>query len=941
MSPAATQSLRDDDDLGFRPAAPDDNLGFRPAAQAQDNLGVQPAQAPKPTAPARPIKPFDYSAETLPERTEISPGVASQFEQPYTAVREPFGEPELSEASKQRIARERLEQGAHIGPGKPGVGGWLQDLESDIRSGTGATLPGRALRAMGAPGIESGVSPGVAETIGGPIIGPVRAVAGLKQALGPYAGERADVRSELEGLNEATRGAMQAAAPALIASPEALAALPAYGAAGELAQKGLEKAGVSPEAAELTSNIALIGGGLAHAGIEPRAPFGGLYESGASEPVIAGETAPGYLKGLTGKTAAAIDRTQRLERINAPVELPKLPETAAQPPILARAPLRTPMQELSEQAQSVRAPQEFRQQLTNEIADQIISRLRDEGVLEPPKTNVVDRRAVRPEDIAPYQPARKFIGGENIPPTVMPRADKLAEMRLGFRPAQPAEPELGFRPASEAERTGRLLPPAQPEDIEAQAAGPTIAPASKQPAARAAVATAAPQGITGDSRRVANLAIGRIGNPVEKQYARDVWQTIIGQGGVPLPPYGVTRVRADQIRDNLSDIARGNIAGRVPDPRTQFAPDVLDEAQAMMAHTHDFLSQQQRPGRYFADMGDETSLTGRGPKVPVTAVQSLRGQFPWFADLKESPADLARTLERGEGPAYDRLLTSAGDHIERSRQENTRMARSVEPDLEGMADEVRTLDPDLAAFLTDAAQGKISTWTETKQDQLAKIEEKISNARQAIEFGRAIDDLAGKERSATGGNAGEEEASAARRPESAGIDQTEAPGRRPEEIGGPILPGMEGAVAEQSRAAGVEQGKRLTEEANRPPESIESAAGEMETKSPLFRGTEASPQNETFPPRRGEGGFITPPLARDLLTARLTKDAYERLVAKLLSRKGWAWVTNTPRLPKPTQVLQPDCICSTTPRPTSGRKARERSIASSADCHASKSACSP
>jgi hypothetical protein len=72
-----------------------------------------------------------------------------------------------------------------------------------------------------------------------------------------------------------------------------------------------------------------------------------------------------------------------------------------------------------------------------------------------------------------------------------------------------------------------------------------------------------------------------------------------------------------------------------------------------------------------------------------------------------------------------------------------------------------------------------------------------------------------------------------------------------------VLPGMEGAVREQREAAGREQGRQLTERANRPPESIEERAGTMERESPLFRGTEASPQNEMFAQRGTARTFET------------------------------------------------------------------------------------
>ena len=840
--------------------------------------------APKTTPP---IKPFDTSAGAIPSHTALSPGLTSQFEKPYTSVPGLFGQPELSEASKQRVAQERFEQGAHIGPGKTGVGGWLENLEADIRHGTGATAPGRVLSRMGAPGTESGVPPAVGETIGGPIIGPVRVARGLKQALGPYAGEPANVSSELRGLNEAIRGGMQTFAPALVTQPEALAAIPAYGAAGELAQRGLEKAGVSPEAAELTSNIALLGGGLAHGGIgEPRAPFGGVFERGATEPVVRGETVPDYLKGITDKTAAAVENARRLERINAPIAIPKLPETTAPPPILSRPTPRTPMEELSAQAAEARRPQEFRQQLTHEISEAIISRLRDEGLLEPSKTNIVDRRTVRPEDVEPYEPPRRFIGGEHIPPSVVPSAARIAPMLEARVTVNPQEVTRAAPP--------RMLPAAPPEAIEAEGQGEerynaalARAQAYGQPQPRVAVEPATPQDITADSRRVANLSLGRFKNPIEKQYAQDVWQSMLGQGRVPVPPSGIGRSRADQIRDGLAEISKGNIAGRVPDPATRYAPDVLEEAQAMMAHTSDFLSQQQRPGRYFADMGEETSLTGRGPKVPITAVTSLRDQFPWFANLKESPSELARALERGEGPGYHRLLTAAADHITRTRAEMKTASLSVEPNLAQLAGDVGDLDPDLAKFLSDAAEGRISLWTQTKRDQLAKISEGIDNARAAIEFTRAVDALAQEERASNVPESpeGRRETGALGGPTSQRITPQESPELVQREEREGVLPGFGPALEEQRRAAGIEQGRRLTEEANRPPESIEGTAGEMERKSPLFRGTEASPQREIFPPR-GDKGFVTPGLLRDFLSGKITKEAYQRFVAEPLIEKG-------------------------------------------------------
>jgi hypothetical protein len=61
----------------------------------------------------------------------------------------------------------------------------------------------------------------------------------------------------------------------------------------------------------------------------------------------------------------------------------------------------------------------------------------------------------------------------------------------------------------------------------------------------------------------------------------------------------------------------------------------------------------------------------------------------------------------------------------------------------------------------------------------------------------------------------------------------------------PALPGMTRHVAAQKEGAARVQSEQLTAQANAP-RNIERAAGELETKSPVFRGTAASPQAEIF-----------------------------------------------------------------------------------------------
>lgn len=66
----------------------------------------------------------------------------------------------------------------------------------------------------------------------------------------------------------------------------------------------------------------------------------------------------------------------------------------------------------------------------------------------------------------------------------------------------------------------------------------------------------------------------------------------------------------------------------------------------------------------------------------------------------------------------------------------------------------------------------------------------------------------------------------------------------------PTLPGMERVPAERAEANAEQQGKELTAKLTEPPKSIESKAGEIEQKSPLFRESAANPQDSLFAEKR-------------------------------------------------------------------------------------------
>lgn len=104
---------------------------------------------------------------------------------------------------------------ANIGPRKGGVEQWLGDLESDIRYGGGATLPGRALRAMGAQGIDVGAQGGKASTLMSPLTGAVHAAQGVAEI----------PRNPVHGALKTAGGVIEAAElPASFVAPEAAGA---------------------------------------------------------------------------------------------------------------------------------------------------------------------------------------------------------------------------------------------------------------------------------------------------------------------------------------------------------------------------------------------------------------------------------------------------------------------------------------------------------------------------------------------------------------------------------------------------------------------------------------------------------------------------------------------------------------------------------------------
>lgn len=132
---------------------------------------------------------------------------------------------------------------------------WLEDLQGDVRNGTGLTLPGRVLQFLGAKGTSSGVPESVGNLMPGG--GTVQGIAKVAQA--PLLGLQGH---PVLGANRALEGVGQVAAPAIAASnPEFLAAAAPMAAAGTAGEAGLKSLGVSPEWSEFLTNAAMMFGG--------------------------------------------------------------------------------------------------------------------------------------------------------------------------------------------------------------------------------------------------------------------------------------------------------------------------------------------------------------------------------------------------------------------------------------------------------------------------------------------------------------------------------------------------------------------------------------------------------------------------------------------------------------------------------------------------------
>jgi hypothetical protein len=264
-----------------------------------------------------------------------------------------------------------------------------------------------------------------------------------------------------------------------------------------------------------------------------------------------------------------------------------------------------------------------------------------------------------------------------------------------------------------------------------------------------------------------------------------------------------------------------------------YAPDVLEDASALVNETVGKLASLEKPGVYWSEtaMTERGEAAGReGSKPFIYGIKSHFGDFPWLQQLKTTLKQANAAMEKGKGADYERLMHAAAREVTRQREQARPIIEEYRPELERLAGSLADADPDLARTLTDIAAGRYSS-----RNVRQYIEEKLTDAQTAARLSLASDKASVEE--------SHRDVLGARPQESAATEEPPAR-QQPPAVARNILPGMEEAVARQKEAAGVFQGEKLTAELRAP---LEKPQGEIE-KSPLFRGTEAVPQKEMFAP---------------------------------------------------------------------------------------------
>lgn len=210
----------------------------------------------------------------------------------------------------------------------------------------------------------------------------------------------------------------------------------------------------------------------------------------------------------------------------------------------------------------------------------------------------------------------------------------------------------------------------------------------------------------------------------------------------------------------------------------------------------------------------------------ASGVQIFQGLRPVMEEYLAQTKELRRS--RGE-------LKGFLKNIERRQREGQPITKATLQTKNAMAREVARLDKQLAKMEKEAGSGKIyKTMGQALREGRAEREPAVRPERMALraEAPGLVEPRVLAEEAARGmaeplvgvGRKAGYKLAAPRRPE---------PKVRAEQT---TFPGMKRAVEEQQAAAESYEAERLRQEMEKPPESIEEAAGAIERESPLFRG---------------------------------------------------------------------------------------------------------
>lgn len=370
-------------------------------------------------------------------------------------------------------------------------------------------------------------------------------------------------------------------------------------------------------------------------------------------------------------------------------------------------------------------------------------------------------------------------------------------------------------------------------------------------------------------KQQAQLYANRQRDPVEREYAQSYLKAAAAGKQPPKPSKSLAADRARIVSSNIDKYLH------TPTPKSlaeKYDPELLKDAHAELEGAHKLASSFERPGRYYAEGSAANEPYAKGTWYGVNSSRHLvADQYPWFADIPQGADKIGELVKKGKGAEYDRVIDKIAASIQKERESAAPVIKEFAPKLKELSKQLAESDPDLSETLGQLANGDGRGFKNLRQ----YVEEKINDAERAQSFFSLIDDAAEEAREAgaeestergdeSGADEGERIAETTEPTESSNgaenssrsdaTSSTEAPfnltaqksrARNTEHQN--VIPGFEQHVAEQKSAAGRVQGERLSEEANRSLGNVESAAGEMERNSPLFRGSGASAQRDLGP----------------------------------------------------------------------------------------------